>query len=64
MVVSLYVAMRYVDMDSKSFRYHFCEKCYGEIEGDTVRIGDDPTMTQRYRLYLSVLNSDLMYSRM
>ncbi|EDV20569.1 uncharacterized protein TRIADDRAFT_60973 [Trichoplax adhaerens] len=27
-------------------RYHFCEKCYSEIEGENVRIGDDPIIPQ------------------
>ncbi|XP_028990766.1 histone acetyltransferase p300 isoform X3 [Betta splendens] len=27
-------------------RYHFCEKCFNEIQGDTVSLGDDPTQPQ------------------
>ncbi|XP_038056192.1 histone lysine acetyltransferase CREBBP-like isoform X2 [Patiria miniata] len=27
-------------------RYHFCEKCFNEIEGDSVTLGDDPTQSQ------------------
>ncbi|KAK5905615.1 hypothetical protein CgunFtcFv8_001560 [Champsocephalus gunnari] len=26
--------------------YHFCEKCFNEIQGDTVSLGDDPTQPQ------------------
>ncbi|KAI4799116.1 hypothetical protein KUCAC02_019237 [Chaenocephalus aceratus] len=35
-------------------RYHFCEKCFNEIQGDTVSLGDDPTQPQtifRYRKF-------------
>ncbi len=24
------------------FRYVYCTKCFGEIQGDTVTLGDDP----------------------
>ncbi|XP_058875041.1 histone acetyltransferase p300 isoform X3 [Acipenser ruthenus] len=27
-------------------RYHFCEKCFNEIPGETVALGDDPSQTQ------------------
>ncbi|XP_032896548.1 CREB-binding protein isoform X5 [Amblyraja radiata] len=27
-------------------RYHFCEKCFNEIQGDSVTLGDDPTQPQ------------------
>uniref|UniRef100_A0A673AR68 histone acetyltransferase n=1 Tax=Sphaeramia orbicularis TaxID=375764 RepID=A0A673AR68_9TELE len=27
-------------------RYHFCEKCFNEIQGETVSLGDDPTQPQ------------------
>ncbi|KAK2820870.1 hypothetical protein Q5P01_023829 [Channa striata] len=27
-------------------RYHFCEKCFNEIQGDMVSLGDDPTQPQ------------------
>ncbi|KAL1005748.1 hypothetical protein UPYG_G00063490 [Umbra pygmaea] len=27
-------------------RYHFCEKCFNEIQGDNVTLGDDPTQPQ------------------
>ncbi|XP_035380966.1 histone acetyltransferase p300 [Electrophorus electricus] len=27
-------------------RYHFCEKCFNEIQGDSVSLGDDPTQPQ------------------
>uniref|UniRef100_A0A672T2D8 histone acetyltransferase n=1 Tax=Sinocyclocheilus grahami TaxID=75366 RepID=A0A672T2D8_SINGR len=27
-------------------RYHFCEKCFNEIQGENVSLGDDPTQTQ------------------
>ncbi|KAM7382020.1 hypothetical protein PAMA_012745 [Pampus argenteus] len=27
-------------------RYHFCEKCFNEIQGETVALGDDPTQPQ------------------
>lgn len=29
-------------------RYHFCEKCFNEIQGETVSLGDDPTQTQTW----------------
>ncbi|KAA0712353.1 CREB-binding protein [Triplophysa tibetana] len=27
-------------------RYHFCEKCFNEIQGDSVTLGDDPAQPQ------------------
>ncbi|KAA0725244.1 Histone acetyltransferase p300 [Triplophysa tibetana] len=27
-------------------RYHFCEKCFNEIQGDSVSLGDDPSQPQ------------------
>uniref|UniRef100_A0A8C5HN94 histone acetyltransferase n=1 Tax=Gouania willdenowi TaxID=441366 RepID=A0A8C5HN94_GOUWI len=27
-------------------RYHFCEKCFGEIQGNSVTLGDDPAQPQ------------------
>uniref|UniRef100_A0A671RRP6 histone acetyltransferase n=1 Tax=Sinocyclocheilus anshuiensis TaxID=1608454 RepID=A0A671RRP6_9TELE len=27
-------------------RYHFCEKCFNEIQGDSVTLGDDPAQAQ------------------
>uniref|UniRef100_A0A3B4F6M7 histone acetyltransferase n=1 Tax=Pundamilia nyererei TaxID=303518 RepID=A0A3B4F6M7_9CICH len=27
-------------------RYHYCEKCFNEIQGETVSLGDDPTQPQ------------------
>ncbi|XP_024140259.1 histone acetyltransferase p300 isoform X2 [Oryzias melastigma] len=27
-------------------RYHFCEKCFNEIQGESVSLGDDPTQPQ------------------
>ncbi|XP_022538658.2 histone acetyltransferase p300 isoform X1 [Astyanax mexicanus] len=27
-------------------RYHFCEKCFNEIQGENVSLGDDPTQPQ------------------
>ncbi|AWP18596.1 putative histone acetyltransferase p300-like isoform 2 [Scophthalmus maximus] len=27
-------------------RYHFCEKCFNEIQGETVSLGDDPSQPQ------------------
>ncbi|KAI8486761.1 hypothetical protein Bbelb_355090 [Branchiostoma belcheri] len=27
-------------------RYHYCQKCFGEIGGDTVTLGDDPSQAQ------------------
>ncbi|KAL4658138.1 CREB-binding protein [Arapaima gigas] len=27
-------------------RYHFCEKCFNEIQGDSVTLGDDPSQPQ------------------
>ncbi|KAK3749980.1 hypothetical protein QZH41_007300 [Actinostola sp. cb2023] len=27
-------------------RFHYCEKCFNEIEGDIVNLGDDPTLQQ------------------
>ncbi|XP_045903042.1 histone lysine acetyltransferase CREBBP isoform X4 [Micropterus dolomieu] len=27
-------------------RYHFCEKCFNEIQGESVTLGDDPTQPQ------------------
>ncbi|KAJ8398757.1 hypothetical protein AAFF_G00419540 [Aldrovandia affinis] len=27
-------------------RYHFCEKCFNEIQGDRVTLGDDPAQSQ------------------
>lgn len=29
-------------------RYHFCEKCFNEIQGETVSLGDDPTQPQTW----------------
>lgn len=29
-------------------RYHYCERCFDEIPGDAVNLGDDPTLSQRY----------------
>ncbi|TRY97269.1 hypothetical protein DNTS_020570 [Danionella cerebrum] len=29
-------------------RYHFCEKCFNEIQGDSVTLGDDPAQPQTY----------------
>lgn len=31
-------------------RYHFCEKCFNEIQGETVSLGDDPTQPQTWVL--------------
>lgn len=28
-------------------RYHYCERCFEEIPGDAVNLGDDPTLSQR-----------------
>uniref|UniRef100_A0A673JJ29 histone acetyltransferase n=1 Tax=Sinocyclocheilus rhinocerous TaxID=307959 RepID=A0A673JJ29_9TELE len=28
------------------YRYHFCEKCFNEIQGDSVTLGDDPAQPQ------------------
>lgn len=33
-------------------RYHFCEKCFNEIQGETVSLGDDPTQPQTWVLDL------------
>lgn len=30
------------------FRYHFCEKCFNEIQGDSVTLGDDPAQPQTW----------------
>lgn len=27
-------------------RYHFCEKCFNEIQGNSVTLGDDPAQPQ------------------
>lgn len=27
-------------------RYHFCEKCFNEIQGESVSLGDDPSQPQ------------------
>lgn len=27
-------------------RYHFCEKCFNEIQGESVTLGDDPAQPQ------------------
>lgn len=32
-------------------RYHFCEKCFNEIQGETVSLGDDPTQPQTWVLF-------------
>lgn len=29
-----------------SDRYTFCQKCFNDIQGDTVTLGDDPTQAQ------------------
>lgn len=29
-------------------RYHFCEKCFNEIQGESVSLGDDPTQPQTW----------------
>lgn len=31
-------------------RYHYCEKCFNEIQGETVSLGDDPTQPQTWVL--------------
>ncbi|KAJ8981156.1 hypothetical protein NQ317_013821 [Molorchus minor] len=37
-----------------SDRYTFCQKCFNDIQGDTVTLGDDPTQAQTCKL----INSD------
>uniref|UniRef100_A0A671QL88 histone acetyltransferase n=1 Tax=Sinocyclocheilus anshuiensis TaxID=1608454 RepID=A0A671QL88_9TELE len=32
-------------------RYHFCEKCFNEIQGDSVTLGDDPLVTTHSDTY-------------
>lgn len=27
-------------------RYHFCEKCFNEIQGNSVTLGEDPAQPQ------------------
>lgn len=29
-----------------STKYTFCQKCFNDIQGDTVSLGDDPTQAQ------------------
>ena len=29
-------------------RYHFCEKCFNEIQGESVSLGDDPSQPQTW----------------
>ncbi len=29
-------------------RYHFCEKCFNKIQGNSVTLGDDPAQPQTY----------------
>ncbi|KAI5628801.1 CREB-binding protein isoform X2 [Silurus asotus] len=29
-----------------AYRYHFCEKCFNEIQGDNITLGDDPAQPQ------------------
>lgn len=36
-------------------RYHFCEKCFNEIQGETVSLGDDPTQPQAWVLACSFI---------
>ncbi|CAJ0958087.1 unnamed protein product [Ranitomeya imitator] len=31
---------------AKNHMYHFCEKCFNEIQGESVSLGDDPTQPQ------------------
>uniref|UniRef100_UPI00398F5417 CREB binding protein b n=1 Tax=Pristiophorus japonicus TaxID=55135 RepID=UPI00398F5417 len=33
-------------------RYHFCEKCFNEIQGDSVTLGDDPAQPQTTGTFL------------
>ena len=30
-----------------SDKYNFCQKCFNEVPGDTVSMGDDPSQPQR-----------------
>lgn len=37
-----------------SDRYTFCQKCFNDIQGDTVTLGDDPTQAQTW-VFLFIL---------
>lgn len=34
------------DYGVASNRYTFCQKCFNDIQGDTVTLGDDPLQSQ------------------
>lgn len=41
---SIYSANSFIS--SNQLRYTFCQKCFNEIPGDTVTLGDDPMQSQ------------------
>lgn len=36
-------------------RYHFCEKCFNEIQGESVSLGDDPSQPQTWVIVSSLI---------
>ena len=40
-----------------SDKYNFCQKCFNDIPGDTVNMGDDPSQPQKYvlnKIFISI----------
>ncbi|XP_033908960.1 CREB-binding protein-like isoform X1 [Acipenser ruthenus] len=44
-------------------RYHFCEKCFNEIPGDSVTLGDDPGQPQTANIQKDLFSSSSELSR-
>lgn len=42
-------------------RYHFCEKCFNEIQGDSVTLGDDPAQPQTWVIMSKGISFDLIF---